>query len=127
MKTALILAAVVLTNAAGNVMLSYGMKQLGDISALPPPEMAVAAVRAMFHPWVAAGMALLILFLLTYMTALSRADLSYVLPATAVGYIIVALLSHFLLHESLDGARWAGTALIALGVTLVARTEARTT
>ncbi len=127
MKTRIILAAVVLTNAAGNAMLSHGMKQVGDISALPPLGILAAGIRALFYPWVAAGVLLMILFLFSYMTALSWADLSYVLPATAVGYILVALLARFVLHESLDAPRWAGTVLIALGVGLVARTEVRTT
>ena len=127
MKTRIILAVVVLTNALGNVMLSYGMKQLGDISTLPPPQMLGAGIRALFYPWVGAGVLVLILFQLSYMTALSWADLSYVLPATAVSYIVVALLARFALHEALDVARWTGTALIALGVMLVARTEVRTT
>ena len=121
------LAVVVLANAFGNVLLSYGMKLEGDISALPPPELMGAAVRALFHPWVAAGVLLLIVFFLARATALSWADLSYVLPATAVGYVLVAVLSYFLLHESLNPARWAGTVLIACGVLLVTRTEVRTT
>ena len=127
MKTRIILAVVVLTNAVGNVMLSYGMKQLGDISTLPPLQMLGAGIRALFYPWVGAGVLVLILFQLSYMTALSWADLSYVLPATAVSYIVVALLARFALHEALDLARWTGTALIVLGVMLVARTEVRTT
>jgi len=126
-KTRIILAVVVASNALGNVMLSHGMKQFGDISMLPPLEIAAAGVRALFHPWVSAGVLLLIVFFLSYITALSWADLSYVLPATALGYILVALLSHFLLHEAIGAARWAGTGLIALGVMLVTRTEVRTT
>ena len=127
MKTRIILAVVVVANAFGNVLLSYGMKREGDISALPAPELMGAAVRALFHPWVAAGVLLLIIFFLARATALSWADLSYVLPATAVGYILVALLSYLFLHESLNAARWAGTVLIACGVMLVTRTEVRTT
>ncbi len=127
MKTRILLAVAVLSNALGNVALSYGMKQVGDISALPPFEMAVQAVRALFHPWVAAGVALLIVFFITYSTALSWADLSYVLPATAAGYILVALLSRFVLNESLNAARWTGTGFIACGVMMVARTGVRTT
>jgi drug/metabolite transporter (DMT)-like permease len=127
MKTKVILAVVVLASALGNVALSYGMKQVGDISALPPVEMLRAGVTALFHPWVAAGVALLIVFFLSYTTALSWADLSYVLPSTAAGYVLVAILSRLLLHESLNVYRWAGTALIAVGVLLVARTEVRTT
>ena len=121
------LAVVVLTSALGNAALSYGMKQVGDLSGLAPLDMMRAGIAALFHPWVALGVVLLIVFFLSYTTALSWADLSYVLPSTAASYVLVAILSRFLLHESLDGARWTGTALIALGVMLVSRTEVRTT
>ena len=108
-------------------MMSYGMRQMGDISRLPLPEMLRAAVSALFNPWVAAGVLLEVVYFISYTTALSWADLSYVLPTTAVGYILVAALSRVFLHEALNAGRWAGTALIALGFMLVARTEVRTT
>lgn len=127
MKTRIILGVVVICNAVGDVSLSYGMKQVGDIAALPFPQMAVSAIKALFTPWVALGVILLSIFMISFATALSWADLSYVLPATAVGYILVAFLSYVVLHENLNAARWAGTALIAVGVMLVARTEVRTT
>ena len=113
MKTRIILGVVIISNAVGDVSLSYGMKQVGDISALPFPQLAGAAIKALFTPWVAFGVILLTIFMVSFATALSWADLSYVLPATAVGYILVAFLSYFVLHESLNGPRWVGTALIA--------------
>ena len=127
MKTRIILAVIIISNAVGDVSLSYGMKRVGNISALPLPQMASAAVQALFHPWVALGVILLIIFLISFATALSWADLSYVLPSTAVGYILIALLAHWVLQENLNPARWMGTALIAVGVLLVSRTEVRTT
>ncbi len=61
-----------------------------------------------------------------YMTALSFADLSYVLPATALSYVIMVLLSIFWLHEHVSPRRWSGVALIVLGVGLVAGGSSRT-
>src|ERR1022692_1832936 len=126
MKTRIILAVTVAESVAGNLALGHGMKLVGDVSKLPPMRMAVASVAALFNPWVAVGVILLIAWFLTYTTALSWADLSYVVPTTAIGYVITALLSHVLLHEALSPARWAGTVLIAAGVILVARTDVST-
>ena len=125
-KTKVILAVTVAESVAGNLTLSYGMKRVGDISQLPPAQMAVASIQALFNFWVALGVVLLISWFLTYTTALSWADLSYVVPTTAIGYVITALLSRVLLHEVLSPARWAGTVLIAAGVILVARTDVST-
>ncbi len=77
-------------------------------------------------PPVVGGMALLGLFFFSYIALLSWADLSYVLPTTATSYLLVAVLSHFLLGEQVSWLRWTGIGLIVSGVALVFRTEART-
>jgi drug/metabolite transporter (DMT)-like permease len=89
---------------------------------LPPVSLAhpLALISAVFTPWIAAGIALLIGFFASYLTALSWADLTFVLPATAFGNVIVALLSRFWLHEAISLERWAGIVLITVGVGFVA-------
>jgi drug/metabolite transporter (DMT)-like permease len=50
---------------------------------------------------------------------LSWADLSYVVPVTAVGYVLVALVGRWLLNEQISARRWTGIGLIVAGVSLV--------
>ena len=116
------LAGVVIFGALGDVALSRGMKSVGAISLANWTDL----ISAIFTPWVGAGIVLLLAFFASYLTALSFADLTYVLPATAVGYILLALLAKFFLHENISPWRWAGIALIALGVGFVTRGPART-
>ena len=111
-----ILGLVALCAPLGDTCLSRGMTLLPPIS-LSHPGTLVAAV---FTPWIAAGIALLIGFFASYLTALSWADLTFVLPATAFGNVIVALLSRFWLHEAISLQRWLGIALITIGVGFVA-------
>jgi drug/metabolite transporter (DMT)-like permease len=113
----LILALVALCAPLGDTCLSRGMTQVPSI-ALDHPASLIAAV---FTPWIAAGIALLIGFFASYLTALSWADLTFVLPATAFGNVIVALLARFWLHEPISLERWVGIALITLGVGFVAQ------
>src|SRR5690349_11585889 len=98
------------------------MKAVGQLSLSHWTQ----AIAAIFTPWVAIGILLLIAFFASYLTALSFADLTYVLPATSVGYILMALLARFFLHEHISPFRWAGIALIAVGVGFVTRGPART-
>jgi drug/metabolite transporter (DMT)-like permease len=70
---------------------------------------------------------LLILWMLSRMTLLSWADLSYVLPVTALGYVLTALMGRFFLGEHVSLGRWAGIALIMGGVSMVGDTPIRTT
>jgi drug/metabolite transporter (DMT)-like permease len=118
----LILATVALTASFGDTFLDVGMKQLGPVP-LSHLSLLIAAIRT---PWVLAGIVLLLGFFASYLTALSWADLTYVLPATSLGYGVVALLSKFWLHEQISPARWAGILLIVTGVGFVTRGPAYT-
>ena len=113
----LVLAAMILFNAFGDVALSHGMKKMGAIHAARLTD----AVAAVFTPWIVFGILLLLCFFACYLAALSWADLSYVIPATALGYVLIALLSQWLLGETVTLTRWAGIALVGGGVFFLAR------
>jgi drug/metabolite transporter (DMT)-like permease len=112
----LVLAGVTVFAAAGDSMLSHGMKQTGSISV----SHLQGVIFAVLNPWVAVGILLLLAFFATYMTALSWADLTYVLPATSLGYVLLALVARFVLHEHVSPLRWLGIALITGGVGFIA-------
>ena len=112
----LVLAGVTVFAAAGDSMLSHGMKQTGNISI----HHLQSILLAVLNPWVAVGIVLLLAFFASYMNALSWADLTYVLPATSLGYVLLALVARFALHEQVSPLRWVGIALISGGVGFVA-------
>jgi len=118
----LVLLAVIIFGSTGDSFLSRGMKQVGaiDIHHISSIFTAVA------NPWVILGIFFLLGFMSSYMTALSFADLTFVLPATAISYINMTLISIFWLHEHVSPQRWAGVALIVAGVGLVAGGPSRT-
>jgi uncharacterized membrane protein len=118
LKTRFFTMLVVLSSLCGNFSLSWGMRQVGRLVSFSP----LAYVRAVFNPWVALGISLLILWLFSHMTLLSWADLSYVLPVTSIGYVLSALAGRLFLHEEISPWRWAGIMMIVAGVALVART-----
>ena len=118
-KTRLFLVLVIVSQPLGNLALTMGMKHRNLASPLD-------YLAAIFSPYVAVGILLLIVWLLSRMALLSWADLSYVLPLTAVGYIATALLGRFVLEERISLVRWSGTLLIVAGTSLVGMTEART-
>lgn len=117
-KTWICAAIVILSNVFGNFFMKRGMP-----AELPGP---LAYITTLFQPWVALGVLLLVLWMLSRMTLLSWADLSYVLPVTSIGYVLVALAGKVLLHEEITGKRWAGIALIMVGVALVGNSAPQT-
>jgi drug/metabolite transporter (DMT)-like permease len=112
----LVLAGVTVFAAVGDSMLAHGMKQAGNISL----HHLQSVLLAVLNPWVAVGILLLLAFFASYTTALSWADLTYVLPATSLGYVLLALVARFVLHEQVSPMRWLGIALISGGVGFVA-------
>ncbi|AXC10659.1 hypothetical protein ACPOL_1311 [Acidisarcina polymorpha] len=118
----LVLAMVTLTGSVGDTFLSVGAKQVGAI----PLDHLGQLFAAVFNPWIGGGIILLIGFFASYLTALSWADLTYVLPASSLGYVVVALLSKFWLHEQLSLYRWLGILFITAGVGFVTRGPALT-
>src|SRR5205809_1985593 len=99
----------------GDSLLSYGMKQIGNISLRHPSELLLAIT----NPWVGLGIVFLLGFFASYMSALSWADLTYVLPASSLGYVLLALIAKFALHEQISLMRWLGIALVSSGVGFV--------
>lgn len=111
------LLSIVFTASFGDVLLSHGMKQIGEITLDRLPTLLLAPVT---NPFVGLGVLLLMCFFGAYLTALSWADLTFVLPSTALGYVVVAFLGKFYLHEDVSFKRWIGIVLIVLGTGFVA-------
>jgi drug/metabolite transporter (DMT)-like permease len=111
LKTWIFAVVVVFSNVFANFFLKRGM----------PPSLATPLeyITVLFDPWVSLGVLLMIVWMLSRMALLSWADLSYVVPVTAVGYVFVALVGKVLLNEQITMKRWAGIALIVAGVALV--------
>lgn len=123
LKTRVFTIIVVLSNSLGNLFLTWGLRHWEGQLALSP----VDYIKAIFNPWVSLGITLLVLWMLSRMALLSWADLSYVLPVTAIGYVVSAVFGRIFLNEQISWQRWAGTIFIVAGIALVGRTQPKTT
>jgi drug/metabolite transporter (DMT)-like permease len=121
-KTLVLVLIAGLLGGTGHVLLAKGMKTIGDLTEAPTSLLGGMVFRAISSPWVVGGVVLQAAFFFLYLTLLSRAEVSKVLPMTAFDYIVVALLAQLLLAEPVTPARWTGIGCIVLGVFLVSRT-----
>lgn len=112
----LVLAGITVFSTVGDSLLARGMKQIGGLSLHDVHGLFLAVL----NPSVAFGILLLLAFFASYMSALSWADLTYVLPATSIAYVLVALVAYFRFHEAISPLRWLGIVLITAGVGFVA-------
>jgi uncharacterized membrane protein len=125
-KTLVMVCAMVVCANAGDLMLKRAMLQIGAV------DLSAAGLSHAFRMtisngslWI--GIFFLCGFMVSYMTVLSWADYSYVMPAGAFGYALLTFLAVVFLHEAVSTRRWVGVVLICVGVLLVGQTKPRTT
>jgi drug/metabolite transporter (DMT)-like permease len=127
LKTITLIVIMVSVAPLGDMFLGKGMKHIPPMASWGPVDVFRFFFQAFTSPTVWLGIGLLLTFFVAYMIVLSWADYSYVLPASSISILVVALLGSFVLHEVVKPTRWAGVAIICLGVFTVGRTSPRTT
>ncbi len=118
---------MVIAGPIGNLLIAKAMKQTGPIKYWPPSDLLHVFLKVFGGLTIWAGIACLIAFIVSFMLALSLADYSYVQPAAAFSYVMIALLGVFVLGETVSPLHWAGIAVICLGVSFIRGTPPRTT
>ena len=126
MLTAFMVLMIVFSNATGDVFLTKGMKQVGDVSAIGAIQLFQTIKRIAGNLNFVLGVVCLAVSFFSFLTVLSWANLSFVVPATAIVYVVTVLGAKFFLKEQIDGMRWAGTLLVCFGVALVCMPEDQT-
>lgn len=117
---AIILLVIAITlQAAGNVCLSLGMKQLGSVIVANPAEWPAMAWTAVGSPPILVGVALLTAFFILFGYLLARLDLSIAVPVISLEVLINVAAAHWILGEAVSLAHWGGTGLVTLGVAFV--------
>lgn len=114
----------VTAGTVGDLLLAKGMKELGDLSAMNLRGITEAAIRAMTEWKIVVGTAMLALFFFLWLAVLSWEDLTVALPMQALNYVLVAILAKYLLHEHVSPLRWAGIALVCVGVMMITKSSA---
>lgn len=118
MKTFLLFCSLIGGGSLGEILSAKGMQQVGDVS-LRPLVLLGAIWRMIRNPYLIGGVACMAVSFFSFISLLSYADLSFVVPLTAVSYITNTLGARFFLGERISKERWMGTLLVAFGVALV--------
>jgi drug/metabolite transporter (DMT)-like permease len=122
-KTVVVMFIAVSAGTVGDLLLTKGMKELGDLSAMNLRGMLSAAYQALTSPKLVLGTAMLAIFFFLWLAVLSWEDLTVALPMQALNYVLVAFLSQYFLGEIVTPMRWAGTVLVCIGVILITKSS----
>jgi transporter family protein len=118
MKTAIMIAIIVLADSTGDVLLKRGMMQVGEVSTIKIRELFIIALKVLSNKNFLSAIFFIAVTFFSFLTVLSWADLSFVFPATSLVYVMGTLGAQFVLKETVTFQRWAGTLLVCLGVAL---------
>jgi len=122
-KTLFVMICAVTAGTVGDILLSLGMKELGDLSAKSVRGILTTFAHAMGEPKIVVGTAMLALFFFLWLAVLSWEDLSVALPLQALNYVVVALIARFWMGEAVTPLRWGGIILVCIGVILIAKSS----
>ncbi len=126
MRIIALLAVAIVSQATGNVLLSQGMKHVAGGNHSDADTWLSMFVQAVRSPSILLGAGFLIIFFVLFATALSRADLSFVVPAISSEVVINVAFADYFLDETISPTRWLGAVLISIGVILVLQSSPRT-
>ncbi len=119
MITALLIALVVLGGSAGDVFITKAMKQLGEIHTLHVGRLFGIAGRAITNRYFLVGLLFGAVSYFSFLGALRLADLSLVLPATSISFVVTTIGARLFLNEKITPTRFAGIVLVCVGVALI--------
>ena len=107
--------------AVGQILIRRGMIEVGSLENYAPMALIAYFWHALCNPYVIGGTILNAVFYFLFLAALSWTDVTVALPMTAIEYGFAAVLAVIVLKERVPPIRWAGIALVVLGVILIAR------
>jgi multidrug transporter EmrE-like cation transporter len=119
-RDVLMLAMLVLGSTGGEIAITHGMKAVGEPSRLRPMAVLKFLRRALGNGWFWAGVPLMALSFYSLLVLLSWEPISFVIPASALSYVVGTFGAKYILGEEISVARWAGVILVCAGVALVA-------
>lgn len=115
----LILMAVVLAGAAGDVCVARAMKSVGELPSFHPAAIFRFGIRAAWNVFLWLGILWKAVAFFFFLALVESAELSWVVPATAVSFIVELAAAKFFLRETIHATRWAGALCIGAGVALI--------
>jgi multidrug transporter EmrE-like cation transporter len=119
-RTVLLLALLIFGSTAGEIAITFGMRATGEPARLRPKALLEFLRRALVNGWFWTGVPLMALSFYSLLLLLSWNPISFVIPASALSYVVGTLGAKYILREQISMARWAGVILVCAGVVLVA-------
>ncbi len=118
-----ILLIALILEAVGVVLLSQGLRQIGEIQEYSLGEIARIFGRGFTNSYILVGMVFETVFFVGLLVLLKNWDVSLIWPLTSLGFVLTTLAAQYIRHEDVSALRWGGVLLIMVGASLVGWSE----
>src|SRR5947199_5252324 len=119
----LILFIGLIFEATGVVLLKKGIIQIGEVQSMAPAEIIRVIIAGATNPTVLLGVFFEALFFACLLVLMSKSDISFLWPLTALSFVFATLAAMWFLHEQVSPIRWAGVVFIMIGAALISYSE----
>jgi drug/metabolite transporter (DMT)-like permease len=122
LHSAAMIAAIVLTATAGDVLTASAMRKIGDLDVIRAEHGMSGAIRAVVGSFrFLLGVVCMALSFFSLLFAVSNANVSLIAPASAsLTFVSNAVAARFFLHENVNRRRWLAAVFVCCGVALMA-------
>lgn len=118
-EVAISLGFAILFGAIGDILLSKGMRQHGEVEIRRLSDLPKNLGIIFRTPAIILGIVALMCYFFSYLAALAYTEVSVANPMTALSYVLVTIFAALAMHERVNPLRWAGVALVTLGAICV--------
>lgn len=122
-KLLLILFIGLVFESAGVVLLKKGMSQLGEVKTVNAAEIARVVKAGVTNSQILGGVLFEALFFICLLILMSKSDISFLWPLTALSFVFTTIAAMMFLREQVSPVRWAGVVLIMIGAALISYSE----
>ncbi len=122
-KIIVVLLTALVLEAIGVVFLKKGISQIGEMERVAVGEILRLVKSGATNPNILVGLLFETLFFFGLLYLMSKSDISFVWPMTALGFVITPIAAHYILQEQVGIYRWMGIALIVTGAGIITWSE----
>jgi drug/metabolite transporter (DMT)-like permease len=120
-KTILLILLSITIAVGGQILLKIGMNKIGPIDIGSASSLGHLFTGIIKSPTVLVGLFLYVISAALWLIIISSVDLSFAYPFIGLTYVLVLVVSKFVLKEDVNPIRWIGTAIITIGVIVISR------
>jgi drug/metabolite transporter (DMT)-like permease len=123
LKLLLILIVGLVFESTGVILLKKGITSVGDLHGVTAPEIFRIVKTGATNPQILLGVFFEALFFLCLLVLMSKSEISFLWPLTALSFVFATFAAMIFLHESVSWVRWMGVAFIMLGAAFISYSE----